>query len=58
MKVENLTWLAETELGEENPQPVDVANRAMARYAFESPGFLEPGGFLRRRENRVTSRYV
>ena len=58
VKVENLTWLAETALGEENPQPVDVANRAMARYAFESPVFLEPGGFLRRRENRVTSRYV
>ncbi len=56
--VSDLTWLSENTLGEELPVPVEVANRAMARYSFICAEALEPGGYLRRREHRVTSRYA
>lgn len=53
-----LTWISENAAGEPMPVSVEVANRAMARYTFVSDAPLEPGGFLRLREHRVTSRYV
>ena len=56
--VSRLTWISENAAGEPMPVSVEVANRAMARYTFLSDAPLEPGGFLRLREHRVTSRYV
>ncbi len=56
--VSQLTWISENAAGEPMPVSVEVANRAMARYTFLSDAPLEPGGFLRLREHRVTSRYV
>ena len=56
--VSQLTWISENAAGEPMPISVDVANRAMARYTFLSDAPLEPGGFLRLREHRVTSRYA
>ena len=53
-----LTWISENAAGEPMPVSVEVANRAMARYTFLSDAPLEPGGFLRLREHRVTSRYA
>ena len=56
--VSRLTWISENAAGEPMPVSVEVANRAMARYTFLSDAPLEPGGFLRLREHRVTSRYA
>ena len=56
--VSQLTWISENAAGEPMPVSVEVANRAMARYTFLSDAPLEPGGFLRLREHRVTSRYA
>lgn len=56
--VSQLTWISENAAGEPMPVSVEVANRAMARYTFLSDAPLEPGGFLRLREYRVTSRYA
>ena len=56
--VSQLTWISENAAGEPMPVSVEVANRAMARYTFLSDVPLEPGGFLRLREHRVTSRYA
>lgn len=56
--VSQLTWISENAAGEPMPVSVEVANRAMAHYTFLSDAPLEPGGFLRLREHRVTSRYA
>lgn len=56
--VQQLHWIDQTAAGDPLPRPVEVANRAMARYTFLCDTPLEPGGFLRLREHRVTSRYV
>ena len=56
--VQQLRWIDQTAAGDPLPRPVEVANRAMARYTFLCDTPLEPGGFLRLREHRVTSRYV
>ena len=56
--VQQLHWIDQTATGDPLPRPVEVANRAMARYTFLCDTPLEPGGFLRLREHRVTSRYV
>ena len=56
--VSRLTWISENAAGEPMPVSVEVANRAMARYTFLSDAPLEPGGFLRLRDHRVTSRYA
>ncbi len=56
--VSQLTWISENAAGDPMPVSVEVANRAMARYTFLSDAPLEPGGFLRLREHRVTSRYA
>ena len=56
--VQQLRWIDQTATGDPLPRPVEVANRAMARYTFLCDTPLEPGGFLRLREHRVTSRYV
>lgn len=58
VRIDQLVWLSETAAGEELPQSVEVANRAMARYTFVCNRPLEVGGFLRLREHRVTSRYA
>ena len=56
--ISQLTWVSENAAGDPLLVRVDVANRAMARYTFACDEFLQPGGFLRLREHRVTSRYA